>query len=529
MFLKRIIKQLKKLEKHFKEIKWLYRYIRLFSGKLFLIIILGALLSLSGVYFALISRKLMDTATGIEEGSILFNGILMGIMLLLQTLLQAGLSVLESKVSEDMNNFVRSDILYSLIKSKWLEFSKLHSEDMVTRMTSDISVITNGITGIVPSIIFLFIRLVSAFILLYYFDPVLALLGILVGPLFLLLSKLFTPKLRKLHIETQQAESNVRKTMKEILGNILVVKAFNRENSSREQVNNLQNIHCSWVVKRSLFGTGASVLMSVGFGMGYLLALIWGAWRLSEEMITFGTLTAFLQLIGQIQGPFLGLAHSIPKVISTLASAGRLMELEELPKEYEEVDIIQDYTIPQNNLWGVNINKVSFCYEEKQVILEDIDLRIEPGEILAIMGPSGEGKTTLLRLLLALVEPDSGSISLYSKTGEKIPVSRYTRKFFTYVPQGNTLFSGTVLENLKVGCEDATLEEVQHALRMTCAFEFVNKLPNKKRPLLEKMEKVYLKGSCKGWLLQGLSCGKPLSFCLMKLPLPWMKRPRSGF
>jgi ATP-binding cassette subfamily B protein len=332
-YFKRVEKHIKQTEKHFKEIKWLYTYIRLFSSRLFIIVILGALLSLSGVYFALVSRKLMDTATGFEEGSLIFYGILMGLMLLFQTMLQAGLSVFDSKVAEDMNNFVRSNLLYSLINSKWLDYSKIHSEDMVTRMTSDISIITKGITSTIPGIIFLFVRLISAFALLYYFDPMLALLGILVGPLFLLLSKLFSPKLRRLHIETQQAESNVRRTMKEILGNILVVKAFNRENSSREQINYLQNIHRSWVVKRSFIGTGSSVLMSAGFGMGYLLALLWGAWRLSEGMITFGTLTAFLQLIGQIQGPFLGLAHSLPGIISTLGSAGRLMELERLPKE----------------------------------------------------------------------------------------------------------------------------------------------------------------------------------------------------
>lgn len=468
------------LKKHSDEMKWLYGYIRLFSGRIFLIVFIEVMLSMFGVSFALVSRKLIDLATGFSEGSLLFYGILMGILMLFEIFLQSGLLVYNARVSEDMTNTIRIRILSLLAESKWLGYSKLHSGDVVTRMTSDVLVVTGGIMGTAPGIISLFVRLIAAFILLFHFDPVLAFLGVLIGPLFLLLSKLFSPTLRKLHLETQHAESNVRRVIQEILGNILVVKAFNLEESSLNQVCDLQNVHRTWIVKRSFFGMGASAVMSFGFGAGYLLALIWGAYRLTKGMITFGTLTAFLQLIGQIQGPFLGLAHSLPRVISTCASATRLMDLEVLPKEERGVEEHLD----NKSTWGISIDDLSYSYEKEQVVLDGLNLRIEPGETLAIMGPSGEGKTTLLRMLLALVLPDSGQISLFNELGEKIFISRNTRRLFSYVPQGNTLFSGTVMENLKAGSAEATSEEVQQALKMSCALDFVNELPKKEETLI---------------------------------------------
>jgi ABC-type multidrug transport system fused ATPase/permease subunit len=243
------------------------------------------------------------------------------------------------------------------------------------------------------------------------------------------------------------------------------------EERSTEKVGDLQKERLLWINKRSKTGAAANTVISLGYWAGYFMAFVWGALKLADKTGTYGTMTVFLQLVNQIQSPFLGLSYMIPQVISAMASAGRLIELENFNKEVpgEYVDI------PPGA--GIKLKELSFSYDKEENVLNEASMEAGPGEIVALVGPSGEGKTTVLRLLLALMKPDTGEITCYDTAGHEYQVSSSLRKWFSYVPQGNTLFSGTIAENLRSGYPEANEEEMRNALEAACAWDFVGKLP----------------------------------------------------
>jgi len=444
----------------------------------------GALLSVTGVSFALISQRLIDAATGVTDSNLVNLGIIMGVVIIVQIVFQSVNSVMNARTLEDMRNSMRSRMIKKLMKSEWLPFSSYHSGDVVTRMTSDVSTVVGGVVSIIPALVALLVQLVTAFLLLFYFDPILALFALVLGPVFLLISRIFAPKLREYHIKTQEVESKSRSFIQEVLQNMLIVKVFGIEKKSSEQLDGFQKQHRSWIVKRNWLSTFSSASISLGFWAGYFLAFIWGSYRLSQGLMTFGIVVAFIQLIGQIQRPFVGLTRTIPRVISLLASAGRLIELDRLQEE-EETDIEESYD--RCLVAGVSIENVTYSYKENTDILKDVSLKVNMGEIIAITGTSGEGKTTLLRLLLALVMPDRGKVMLVHKNGDRNNFSRRVRRMVSYVPQANITFTGTIEENLKIGASNTTLNEINEALQTACALEFVNELPEKIKTVIGEM------------------------------------------
>jgi ABC-type multidrug transport system fused ATPase/permease subunit len=251
---------------------------------------------------------------------------------------------------------------------------------------------------------------------------------------------------------------------------MLVIKAFCLEQGSAERIEGLQNQRLHWISRRSKMGAAASSTLSMGYWSGYFFAFGWGSFGLSKGTTTFGTLTAFLQLVGQVQGPMVGLANTLPQMIALVGSAGRLREFESLQMENNS------RAVPGWDSVGIYLDNISFSYENKPVF-KNLSIRIAPGEIVALVGPSGEGKTTFVRLLLSLLNITEGHIYFTNDKGEKMEVSAASRAFLSYVPQGNTLFSGTIADNLRVGCSDASDSELEAVSRSACAWEFIEKLP----------------------------------------------------
>jgi ABC-type bacteriocin/lantibiotic exporter with double-glycine peptidase domain len=274
--------------------------------------------------------------------------------------------------------------------------------------------------------------------------------------------------------QIQAAESRYRSFLLESVHNMLIVKTFEHEQESLKQMEHHQHNKLHWVVKQQLVTIRTSLIMGLGYRIGFFLAFAIGAFKLSAGTTTFGTFTAFLQLVGQIQGPMEGLSRSLPNVIATLASAERLMEFEALHSEAEKTT----KTVSNETMTSLNLEHVNFSYEEHMPILSDISLSIKQGEIIAFVGTTGEGKTTFLRLLLALLQPKEGEVYLYDSEHRKKNVSSDTRSYFSYVPQGNTLFSGTIAENLRIGRPTATDDELIAAVQNACAWEFIHKLPH---------------------------------------------------
>ena len=453
-------------------IKWLGGQVRPFIFLLSIIVIAGTVLSLCGVSMAVISKILVDAAVEGERSRAVRAAILFAVLILIKIGLRAVVSVMSARALEEMSNRMRKRLFVHFSKVVWKDFSKYHSGDVLTRMTSDVGTIAAGLVNVFPSIISLGVQLLAAFVALFIFEPLLAVLAFMLGPAAVLFSRFFGRKLKHIHIKVQEAESTYRSFMHESVQNMLIVKAFCLEKNRTDRVGELQNEKLEWVLRRSRLSAGVSSALSLGYWMGYFLAFGWGALLLAENATTFGTLTAFLQLVEQIQAPFIGLAYTLPRVIGTVASAGRL-------REFEGLQLEKDGRIaPCWAAAGIRFEDVYFAYERDKPIFRDVSVEIRPGETVALMGLSGAGKTTLVRLLLALIRPESGSVSFTDGGKGAFDVGAAGRSLISYVPQGNTLFSGTVAENLYVGCPDAEDHELESALRWACAWEFVEKLPD---------------------------------------------------
>ncbi len=448
---------------------WLCRQSKPFIMPILVIVLLGILLAITGVGMAIASKNLVDLAVAKDKDRAITYGIIFFSVVISQIGLRAIFSTRSVRTMERFSNRIRLNLYNHIARSNWSELINYHSDDLLTRMTSDVNVITSGIVGVLPSIITLCVQLVFSFITLFYYDRVLAILAVLIGPLTVLFYRLFSRKLKKLHLKIQEAEGTYRAYIHECIQNISIIKVFSLEDNSSNKLDGLQTDRMKWVIDRNRISITASSILSLGYYLGYMLSFAWGAFRLSMGAITYGMLTAFFQLVNQVQAPFISIARSIPQLIETEASATRLMEIERLSLEKSGSQNIE------LNKAGIKFEDVAFQYNEDKPVIQNATADIRPGEIVAIVGPSGEGKTTIIRLVLSLLEQKNGKISIVDGNN-KYEMNSSRRNLISYVPQGNTLFSGTIFDNLRIGNPEATEEEIKQALKDASAWDFVSEL-----------------------------------------------------
>lgn len=463
----KIVMEFKRAYEYF---KWILGNARGFRKNIASIIILDAATALVGVAVAIFSKNLIDCAVdGTTSKAVVFAG-MFGTFVLANLGIRAFSSVLSVRTHELMANSIRKRIFSRISMSEWLYVTKYHSGDVLTRLTSDVSNVTTGVVNTLSSIIHLCVQLTAAFGTLLYYEPMLAVLAFILGPFTVFLSRIWGKKLKQLNVKVQESESAYRSFIQEAIENMLIIKTFQMEKRNIDTISQLHGVRLKWVMKKNVTSVVASTTLGLGYWIGYLLAFCWGALKLSRGTTSFGTLTAFLQLVSQVQGPFIGLASTIPQLIAAIASSGRLMELEALPVEELSKEL------PIESVTGINFKEINFSYGDKKPILEKLTVNIQSGEIVGLIGSSGEGKTTLIRLLLALVKPDEGKVAFVSKEGKEFSASAETRDWISYVPQGNTLFSGTIEENIRAGYPAASVEEIQAAARAACAIDFIEEL-----------------------------------------------------
>ncbi len=451
--------------------KWLVEYTKPYIPQLMLLMGFDLLSTLLSVGMAIIGKELIDRATGgnlSELGSIV-------IIYVLVILLSQGLSILSNVVSvvvyEKFGFGIRKNVYRRILDTTWIDISKYHTGDLMTRLTSDVAAVADGIASTIPRIIRLLVELLVTFFTLAYYDLRLALFALLVAPIAVFASVFLGSKIKYLTIKVQETESKYRSFMQESLANILIEKSFCLEDYSEERLTQLRDERIYWVFKKNRTNMYASAAMGLSFQLGYIVAFVWGAVCIANKTITYGTMTVFLQLVNRIQSPIISLAQMVPRIISMMASAGRIIELQQLPRE--------EYTgksiYPENI--GIDVSDVSFGYTD-EMVLDEASIKFEPGEFTAIVGRSGIGKTTLVRLIMAFTQNMKGNISFYNEKGESMAASPDARNFIAYVPQGNTLFSGTIKENILMGRKDATDEEIMEAVESSAAIDFIKDLPD---------------------------------------------------
>lgn len=437
-----------------------------------LISVLAALLSLK---FTDISKTVLDVATGQAQGDFVRACIWLVALLVLHLVLNLASTFVSVHSTAKMDIEMKKNIFNRIINKDYLSVSKYHSGDLLNRLTSDLNIIIGGIMSILPNVALLLTNIIGGFLMLYRLDRFFAMIVLAVGPLILISARVYSSKYKQLHKDCQAAAGDVRSFMQEAMQNILVIKSFNNQNSVLEHNAKLQKKSYRLQIKRTKVSIIAHILMYVAFNVSYYFALAYGAYKLSVGLMTYGTITAMLQLVGKIQTPFKNISGLVPQVLSIIASVERILEIEDLKEEPTTGKKVSRDIYEKMN--SIEFKNVDFEYDEGTKIIHNMNISIKKGETVVIAGESGSGKSTTVKLMLGILNKNAGEIFMDTEEG-KIPLGIDTRELFAYVPQGNLILSGTIRENIAFACENATDEEIIKAAKIAQIWDFISSLEN---------------------------------------------------
>lgn len=434
-------------------------------------VVVGLLLVGLGLAGVETLRRLTDIATGAREGDILAMAGLFASILVMELLLHIASTWVAAVLGVKTQNLMQQKFFARLLNGKWSGVERFHSGDVLNRLFGDVGDIVRLMTEVLPSAVVVVVQFVASFVYLYTMDSSLALILIVVSPIFLILSRLYFMKMRRIVRKIKDSNSALQSIIQESVQHKMVIKVLERSGLMVDKLESRQKVLRGQVKSRARFSIFSKTLINVGFAGAYLTALVWGLLQLQEGLITVGVLMAFTQLINRIQRPLLDMARLLPTFVNSMTSAERLMELEELPLE----QIGQSKAI--DGKVGIRFTDVTYSYSDNgRTVLRCFSHDFRPGTFTAILGETGAGKTTLIRLMLALIRQNSGKVCLYNDKDE-FDADTTTRCNFSYVPQGNTLFSGTIRDNLLMGQPGATEEQMRRALNAAMA-DFVFELPD---------------------------------------------------
>ena len=416
-------------------------------------------------------KHAIDVASGDEQGNIYMAVAFMGVLILIDFALNISGIWIRNLLGIKAQNRMQQRVLDRILRSEWRGKESRHSGDVLNRLEFDVTNVVNFLTETLPSALSVLAMFIGAFSYLASMEWRLAVLVAAMVPLFVLVSKIYIRQMRGLTRQVRDSDSKVQAFMQEITQNRMLVKTLESGGFMINRLENTQSELRRNVVRRTSFSVFSNFILNFGFTLGYLVAFLWAAVRMSAGTLSFGGMTAFLQLVSKIQGPARSLTKLVPAFVSVFTAAERLMELEEDPLEEQGDPIVLDAPC------GVRLDNVSYAYQDGETnVIDNLSFDFRPGCCTAILGETGAGKTTLVRMLLALLQPQSGSLHIYNNVEERLLTPRL-RANFVYVPQGNTLLSGTIRENLCLGKHNATDEEMREALIKSCA-EFVFDLPD---------------------------------------------------
>ena len=450
------------------------RFLRGSWGKIFLLSFLGMATSFCGVYLALLSKQVVDIAIGQEQGSLIQCAIWLGVLIVLQLLLQVLLNMLDVRIVVPMRFRIQSKLFEECLHKQKLSLDRFHSGELVNRIAGDTSIVAEGVVSIIPSMVSISARIIFSFCALMMLDPFLAVLCLVAGCLMLVAAQVYRKKAGILFQKSREAEGRIRSFVQEMVQNLVVIKAFSAQDVVKRQLGRAQDNAYDLAIRKNQLSIIANICFYVAMTAGYYLALGWGAWRLFHGLMTFGTLTAILTLTGDVAKPFQNLATLFPQYVSVCTSVERLDELEMLPEDAvaettREDDLYQ-------SLREVAIFDVSFSYGDTEV-LRNVNVSFPKNTMTAVMGESGAGKSTLLNLLVGILVPGSGEILLKTVDGV-VPFENQHRGLFAYVPQDFMLLTGDVLENITLFDEEPDMERYNKAVTIAELDSVIAELPD---------------------------------------------------
>ena len=460
---------------------WIYEYARLYWKQMIFYTLLGLAGTLVSLISSLISRDMVDIITGQQAGLLartfcLYIGFSVGNVLISQIS-----NYFANKISISVDNAIKADIFEKMLLTDLESIQNYHTGDLLTRWSSDASNISSGVLNWIPNLVIYTVRFVSTFAVVFYHDPMFALLALIGMPVSMLMSKTLLRRMKGNNERSAAMSAKMSGFNQEAFSNIQTIKAFDLIRLYAERLRGLQREYLTMKLEFQKMSMATSILLSiVGLAVSYS-CYGFGIYRVWSGAISYGTMTMFLSLSGSLTGTLNQLVSLVPTAVSLTTSAGRLMDILDMPKEdFSDADQVEQFA-GQNRSDGIGIvfSGASYAYHNGKQVFCGADFLARPKEIVALVGPSGEGKTTMLRLMLGLLHPQEGERILIGETdGEKIAVDPSARRLFSYVPQGNTMISGTVAENLRMVAPSASDEELERALRAACAWEFVEQMPD---------------------------------------------------
>ena len=451
--------------------KWLWTIARGNRLQMFLNALIGIMQVAASLLSVYAVKHAIDVASHETEGNLYLAIAFMGGIILADFLLGVSSVWVRSLLGVKAQNRLQQVMLERVLRSEWQARNVRHSGDTINRLEGDVGVVVGFLTETLPSALATLMLFLGAFSYLYTMDPLLALITIAIVPVCVLLSKFYVKKMRRLNRDVRDSDSKIQSVMQETVQHATLIKTLESDSA---MIGRLSASHAELrhnIVRRTMFSVLSNFTMNFGFAFSYLLTFAWSAVRLSAGTLTFGGMTAFMQLVMKIQGPARSLAKLLPRSVSVLTAAERLMELEDVPEEETGEPLAVDAPC------GVYLDNVTFRYaDDEHTVFNRFSYSFLPATATAVIGETGVGKTTLIRLLLALTRPTEGRVMIGRDEQHATEVTHLHRCNFVYVPQGNTLISGTIRDNLLLAKSDATDEELRRALHTSCA-DFVFTLP----------------------------------------------------
>ena len=456
-----------------REVRWLWQYVCRYRVTVMIHILLGVFAIVMSLGSSVASKFLIDAVTGYKTGTIGLAAAMMIGMQLGNIAMKSLAGRVGAVINVRVQNEIQAEVFERILDTGWESLEQFRSGDLLNRLNSDAGTVSGGVTSFVPGLISDVVQLLGAFCIILYFDAPMALIALLGIPVSVLSSRLLVRRMREHNREMKAIHSDVMSFQEDSFQNLTSIKAFGITSLFSGKMTELQRKYRDAYLTYNRFAVTASALMSL-MGMAVSAACFgWGVYRLWSGAITFGEMTMFLQLASSLGTAFSALIGLVPTAISISTSAGRIMAVVQLPSESPVVE----EAFRQEKAFSICMEGVQFRYQSGEAVLMDASLTAGPGELVALTGPSGEGKTTILRILLGLVCPQQGTAELIGESERRYAVSAGTRSAFGYVPQGNSIFAGTIADNLRLTKPDATDAELEQVLRIACAYEFVQELP----------------------------------------------------
>ncbi len=462
-----------------RETRWIYYHTRAYRKAVLTYVLLGLLSTGLSMVSALTSKELVNSivllgAEGYGGRRIAAVGIAVVFLAALGILLNAFISRYSARINLRVSNELRAEVFDTFLRTDWESLQQYHSGDLLSRVNTDVTNVANSVLGWLPTLIIKLAQFIASLAIILCYDPTMAVFALLTAPFTLVAAKPFVSKMRIFSKEMRTVNSEMTAFHEEALQNVQSIKAFNLVDPFTDRLKKVQSRYYDTALRFNRFSVvNSSILSAAGLLVSYL-CLGWGAYRLWRGYIDFGTMVLFIQLAGYLSSALSALIKLVPSAIECTVSAQRIMTIFDLPQE--KVEGLAEVEALKKEKFSLRLDKLRFSYQSRSLVLDALELSVSPGEMIAIVGPSGSGKTTLFRILLALLHPSDGTAELVS--GElHVPLSPATRSLFSYVPQDNVIFSGTIADTLRLVRPSATDEEIYAALKVACADTFVRALP----------------------------------------------------